>query len=340
MIINLKMKENKEENPYFSVVVPVYNEEGNLAELDKEIKQVMDKIKDEKRKPYEVIYINDGSKDSSLNQLKKIKNIKIIDLNRNYGQATALDAGFKAAKGEIIISMDSDLQNDPKDIPRLLQKLKENNLDVVAGWRRKRKDKKGIRILTKIGKLLRRMIIKDVVHDTGCTLRVYKKEAVKSLDLQGEMHRYILALLHWKGFKIGELETNHRPRIHGQTKYGYSKALRGFIDLVYIWFIQKYSQRPLHVFGYLAFLSFIAGMIAGLWSLYGRIFNGLSLNRNGWFLLSIFFSIATILFFIAGIIMDLLIKIQLNTSHYEQRYYIRSVIDTNKVKNRLDNYYY
>lgn len=338
MIINLKMKENKEENPYFSVVVPVYNEEGNIAQLDKEIKQVMDKLKNEEKKTYEVIYINDGSRDDSLNQLKKLKNIKIIELNRNYGQATALDAGFKASKGEIIISMDSDLQNDPCDIPRLLTKLKQNNLDVVAGWRRKRKDKTGIRILTKTGKLLRSFLIKDTVHDTGCTLRVYKKEAVKSLDLQGEMHRYILALLQWKGFKIGELETNHRKRLSGETKYGYSKALRGFIDLLYIWFIQKYSQRPLHVFGYLSFLSFIAGTLTGLYSAYQRIMFQVALNRSGWFLLSIFFGLATILFFIAGIIVDLLIKIQFNTSHYEQRYHIRSVIDTNKARENLNNY--
>ncbi|VVB77919.1 Glycosyltransferase AglD [uncultured archaeon] len=332
MIINLKMKDNKEEKPYFSVVVPVYNEEGNLKELDNEIKEVMDEL----GKAYEIIYINDGSRDNSLNELKKLKDVKIIELNRNYGQATALDCGFKSAKGEIVISMDSDLQNDPKDIPRLLKKLKDENLDVVAGWRRKRKDKAGIKILTKTGKFLRRVLIKDVVHDTGCTLRVYKREAVKSLDLQGEMHRYILALLNWKGFKIGELETNHRPRVHGETKYGYSKAVRGFIDLLYIWFIQKYSQRPLHVFGYLSVFSFIIGTLTGLWSLYDRIFNGLSLNRNGWFFLSIFLGLASILFFSFGIIIDLLIKIHLNTSHYEQRYHIRTIIDTNRSRSDLD----
>jgi len=323
MIINLKMKENKEENPYYSLVIPVYNESENIPKLDKEVKEVMEKL----GKPYEVIYVNDGSSDSSLDKLKELKHIKIIDLNRNYGQATALDAGFKFSKGEIIISLDSDLQNDPHDIPLMIKKLNGENLDVVCGWRKNRKDKAGIRILTKTGKLLRNILISDKVHDTGCTLRVYKKNVVKSLDLQGEMHRYILALLAWKGFKIGEMVVNHRPRYMGETKYGYSKALRGFIDLIYIWFIQKYSQRPLHVFGYLAFISFIIGTLTGLYSFYDKIFNGQSLNRSGWFFLSIFFGIIAILFFIAGIIIDLLIKIYLNSSPYEQRYYVRETIE-------------
>ena len=152
------------------------------------------------------------------------------------------------------------------------------------------------------------------------------------------MHRYILALLSWKGFKIGELETNHRPRIHGEAKYGPSKALRGFIDLLYIWFIQKYSQRPLHVFGYLSATSFLIAMLTGAWALFARLYWGVSLNRNGWFFLSIFFATSTILLFSFGIVLDLLIKIQLNTSHYEQRYYIRSVIDTNKLKSTLNEY--
>ena len=330
MMINLKLNGKKEDIDY-SVVVPVYNEEGNIAALDKEIKQVIAKLKPINKSKifvsYEIIYVNDGSRDNSLNELKKLDNIKIIDLNRNYGQATAIDAGFKSANGKIIISMDSDLQNDPKDIPRLLEKLNKENLDVVAGWRKNRKDKAGIKILTKTGKLLRNFLIKDEVHDTGCTLRVYKKEAIKSLDLQGEMHRYILALLKWKGYKVGELEVNHRPRISGETKYGYAKAIRGFLDLVYIWFIQKFSQRPLHIFGYASILSFFIGILTAIISAYQRIFGHQSLNRNGFFFLSIFFGLATILFFTSGIIIDLLIKIHLNTSHYEQRYCVRSVIE-------------
>lgn len=308
----------------YSVVVPVYNEEGNIRQLHSEITSVMKTLGS-----YELIYINDGSKDNSFNQLRTLKNATIINLNRNYGQSTALDAGFKAAKGKIIISMDGDLQNDPKDIPRLLEKLSRENLDVVAGWRKKRKDNSRIRLLTRIGRLFRSILIKDGVHDAGCTLRVYRSEAAKSLDLQGEMHRYILALLRWKGFTIGELEVNHRPRMHGKAKYGPSKAIRGFIDLIYIWFINKYSQRPLHGFGYLALASAFLSLLSFIESITARISWGLSLNRNGFFYLAFFFGIIAILFFSFGIVIDLLIRIHLNTSHNEKRYYIREIIVRN-----------
>jgi glycosyltransferase involved in cell wall biosynthesis len=306
----------------YSVVVPIYEEEENISILDKEIKLVMNKLS----KDYEIIYINDGSKDNSLKELRKLSKVKIIDLNRNYGQATAIDAGFKESSGEIVISLDGDLQNDPKDIPKLLEKLEKEKLDVVCGWREKRKDGFGIRNLTKIGGFLRKILISDPVHDTGCTLRVYRKKAIKSLDLQGEMHRYILALLRWKGFRIGELVVNHRARVHGEAKYGSSKAVRGFIDLVYMWFIQKYSQRPLHLFGYMSVVSIAFGVLSFLLSLYQRIFLDLSLNRNGWFFLGFFFVIIGMFLFGFGIVLNILLEIKLNNSPYEKRYYIREII--------------
>jgi len=306
---------------YYSVVVPVFNEQGNVEKLNKEIKDVMHSLGEN----YEVIYINDGSKDKTLEELKELKKVKIIDLNKNYGQTTALDTGFKACQGEIIISMDGDLQNDPKDIPKMIKKLKDDKLDVVAGWRKYRKDKSGIKILTRIGRFMRRLIIRDVVHDTGCTLRVYRKKAVKSLDIDGEMHRYILALLRWKGFKIGEVVVNHRPRTIGKTKYGYIKAIRGFIDLIHIWFIDKYSQRPLHIFGGTGLLSFGAGFSIVLTLILLKIFKEIDLSSSAWLLLGSFLIITGILLFSVGIIIDLLIKIHLNTSPYEERYSIREI---------------
>lgn len=162
-----------------SVVIPIYNEEGNILNLDKELKTELNKL----NKKYEIIYINDGSRDKSLQELESLSDVVIIDLNRNYGQSTAFDAGFKAAKGSVVVSMDGDGQNDPKDLHILLNKLEQDNLDVVAGWRKTRSDKKGIKILTRIGRLLRHYIIHDTVHDTGCSFRVYRSEAVKSLDI-------------------------------------------------------------------------------------------------------------------------------------------------------------
>lgn len=305
----------------YSVVVPIHDEEGNIKQLDLELRQVMDKLGS-----YEIIYVNDGSKDHSLNELKKLKNKVIVDLNRNYGQSIALDAGFKAAQGEIIITLDGDLQNDPQDIPKLLEKLQKDNLDVVAGWRKKRKDKSGIKILTRIGRLFRRILIKDPVHDTGCTLRVYRREAAKSLDLWGEMHRYILALLRWKGFTIGEVVVNHRPRGSGKTKYKYDKAFKGFIDLIYIWFLNKYSNRPLHMFGGLGLLSAFTGSLLTAFSIYQKLALGLSLNRSGWFFLGFFLIILGAIFFFFGVLMDLTIRTNLNSSPFEKRYYTRNVV--------------
>jgi len=317
------MAMQRKTNVYYSLVVPVFNEQENIFQLDDEIKKAMDSLK----KPYEVIYINDGSTDGTLNELSSLKRIKIINLNKNYGQATALDAGFKEALGEIIISMDGDLQNDPKDIPKLLEKLNTENLDVVCGWRKNRKDKSGIKILTKIGRFMRKALIKDDVHDTGCTLRVYRRKAVKSLDISGEMHRYILAILRWKGFKIGEVVVNHRPRINGKTKYGYNKAVRGFIDLLYIWFIDKYSQRPLHIFGSVGIFSFLLGTLIEIFLLGIKIFGRVDLSDNAWFPLGFFFIIGGLIAFSFGITIDLLMKIHLNNSPHERRYYVRDILE-------------
>ena len=304
----------------YSVVIPVHNEEGNLTKLDKEIRETLNKFS----KNYEVIYIDDCSSDGSLDELKKLKNIIIVQLNRNYGQATALDAGFKKAEGKIIISIDGDGQNDPHDIPKLLEKLKTEDLDVVCGYRKERADKKSIKTLTVIGRFLRKKILHDKVHDTGCTLRVYKKRAVKSLDLQGEMHRYILALLRWKGFKIDEVVVNDRKREYGESKYNCSKATRGFIDLIKMWFLQKYSQRPAHWFGTLALLSFFTGGLITLWTVIQKIIGNMDLSDNAWFIVGLFLIFSSITLFSFGLILDLLIRTKLDVSESECGYYVRN----------------
>lgn len=319
-----KRTSGNNDNLFISVVVPIFNEEGAIQPLYKEIKKTLQKTGE----PFEIIFVNDGSTDDSLFKLKSLEDVVIIDLNRNYGQAVALDAGFKASKGELVVSLDGDGQNDPRDIPRLFEKLEKEDLDVVTGWRKNRKDSNHVRFITLAARFLRRFFISDKVQDSGCTLRVYRREAVKSLDIGGEMHRYILALLRWKGFRIGELEVNHRERKCGVSKYGSTKAMRGLIDLIYIWFIHKYSQRPMHLFGLMSFVSSVFGGVALFWSFYARIFFGLSLNRNGWFFIGFFAVLIGVVFFSFGIVLDLLIKVQLTASPYENRYYIRRVIKT------------
>ncbi len=305
----------------FSVVVPIYNEEGNLKKLDSEIKKVMSKLKS-----YEIIYVNDGSTDKSLNVLKKLKKCKIINLQRNYGQSVALDAGFKECLGEYVISLDADLQNDPHDIPKLYQKLIAEKLDVVAGWRTKRKDPFYVRVLTKIARYLRELLIKDNIHDTGCTLRVYTKKAAKSLDLWGQMHRYIIALLVWKGFKVGELKVNHRLRYSGKTKYNIIKSVNGFTDLIYIWFINKYSRRPLHLFGALSFVLFFVGFLMEVYMAYMKLFYHVSLNREALFFAGFFFMIIAVQLFVSGVMIDIQLRNYFNTSPVEKRYKIKEII--------------
>jgi glycosyltransferase involved in cell wall biosynthesis len=312
------------QEPYISVIVPIYNEAGAIHDLHQQIRAAVELCTDN----FEIVYIDDGSTDDSLEKLLELTGATVVLLNRNYGQATALDAGFKQARGEIVVSLDGDGQNDPQDIPRLLEKLLTENLDVVAGWRKQRNDKIRVMVLTRIGRWLRRIFINDGVHDAGCTLRVYRSVAVKSLDIQGEMHRYIIALLRWKGFRIGEVIVTDRARVYGKSKYGMTKAVRGLIDLIYIWFIHKYSQRPLHIFGYASMVIFCLGVLFLGYATYQKIFMAIGINRSGFFLLGSFSVLAAIMLFSFGIVIDLLIRIHLNNSHHEKRYYIRAVTKT------------
>lgn len=311
--------------PLISVVVPVYNEEGNVAALYAELREVMDRF----GQGYELIFVNDGSTDGTQAVLATLTGSIILDLARNYGQSTALDAGFRAAKGEIIVSLDGDGQNDPHDIPKLLEALTDPNVDVATGWRVERKDRTGIRFLTVAGRKLRSWVIGDRIHDSGCTLRAYRRAAVESVDLFGEMHRYLLALFVWKGFRIVEIPVSHRPRGAGQSKYGYGKAVRGLIDLIYIWFLYRYSERPLHLFGYLGFTSFGLGIVSFGITLHDKLVLGLHLNRDGWFFLTFFFFIIAIVLFSFGLVIDLLMRIYAQTSSREKRYYVRRIYTAN-----------
>lgn len=304
----------------YSVVIPTYNEGGNVKALHEELLEVMEKLDGS----FEIVFVNDGSSDNTLEILGTLTPATIVNLQRNYGQTTALDAGFRYSKGDIVITLDADLQNDPQDIPMMLDEL-EKGYDVIAGWRKERKDASGIKILTRIGRKMRSIIINDHIHDTGCTLRVYRRSAAQSLDIQGEMHRYIMTLLRWKGFKLGEVVVNHRPRHSGASKYNYKKAVKGFLDLLYIWFINKYYQRPLHLFGTIGIALVGAGVLAEGWMLYQKVAMGIDLSDNAWFVLGIFLIMMGVIMFSVGIMLDLLMKTYLIVSEREERYYIRSV---------------
>lgn len=243
-----------------SVIIAAYNEQDNIGPLYRELKGVLESITNS----FEIIFIDDGSKDNTFFILKKLHDednrVKVIRFSRNSGQTAAWRAGFKYFNGKIVITMDADLQNDPKDIPLLLNELKKG-YDVVSGWRWNRKDRFSKKTYSKIANFIRRFLVKEKIHDAGCSLKIYKRETVKDLNIFGEMHRYITTILLLKGFKIGEVKVNHRERIKGKTKYGTARLFKGFLDLLYIKFWSSYSNRPLHFFGGLGFVQYFLALL-------------------------------------------------------------------------------
>lgn len=310
-----------------SVVIPFYNEQGNVLPLLKKIENTLKR--DFSSFDYEIIMVSDGSSDNTWSEIKQSnfinKNVIGIKLNRNYWQSIAMDAWFQKTTGNIIITLDGDGQNDADDIKKLYNKMIEEDLDIVAWWREKRKDPIWMLIITKIARFLRKILINDGVHDSGCTLRIYKKEVIENLYLWAEMHRYIIAIAKINGFKISELKVNHLPRTIGNSKYTWKKSIKWLIDLFYIWFIAQYNSRPLHLFWMLWLINAFLWSIFLVFSFYQKIFHAISLSRSGWLMLGIFFIQIGLILFIFGMMIDIMIRNYYNTSR-EKRYIIKEEI--------------
>lgn len=292
-------------NVNISVVIPVHNEEGAVSDLYAKLINILE------REQYiiDIIFVNDGSTDNTLEVLKKLSPARIINFRKNFGQTAAMDAGIKYALGEYIATIDGDGQNDPADIPRLLNKLREENLDAVSGWRRNRKDPILKKFASRCMACVRRLFIDDGIHDSGCTLKVYKRECFENIDLIGEMHRFIPALLKIKGFRVGELEVNHHERKTGKTKYNWTRGIKGNLDLFSVWFWKKYASRPLHLFGTIGFLLIFVSILSGIWAIYKKIFVGIDLSDTAMTDLSMFGFMTGIQFFVFGLLADMLSKI-------------------------------
>ena len=292
-----------------SVVVPVYNEELNVAALHQEILDVC------RREGYtfEIIFVDDGSSDRTLDVLATVSPVKVIALRRNFGQTAAMDAGIKAAVHELVVTMDGDRQNDPNDIPKLIDHLYANKLDVVSGWRKDRKDPFAKNFVSRGANLLRKLLINDGIHDSGCSLKVYKRDAFEGLTLYGEMHRFIPAILKIKGYRIGEAVVNHRARTAGETKYNYRRTLKGLIDMTSVWFWNKYAVRPLHLLGGIGLLFMLLGIMAGLGAV-REVLNGKAVNDSGWALLTMFLFLSGLQLFVAGLLSDIAIKTYFGTT--------------------------
>lgn len=245
-----------------SVVIPFLNEEESLKELNDWIVKVMQS----NRFSYEIIYIDDGSSDNSWNIVEDIsakdKNVKAIKFRRNYGKSAALNSGFEIAGGDVVITMDADLQDSPDEIPGLYEMILENDYDIVSGWKKKRHDPITKRLPSKLYNRIARMMFGIKLHDMNCGLKAYKNEVIKNIEVYGEMHRYIPVIAKWAGFrKIGEKIVQHRKRRHGVSKFGIERILKGYLDILTISFISKFGKRPMHLFGALGTLIFLAGFV-------------------------------------------------------------------------------
>ena len=315
-----------------SVVIPIFNEEENINKLSQSITKALSDI------DYEVLFINDGSTDNSENEIVKLSStdpkIKLINLRRNYGQTAAMQAGFDQSKGTIVIPMDGDLQNDPKDIPKLIEKINEG-YDVVSGWRKIRSDKKLTRILpSKIANMIISKISGIHLHDYGCTLKAYRKEILEDIKLYGEMHRFIPIYASWEGAKVTEIPVNHHPRIAGKTKYGLSRIPRVMLDLLVIRFFDKSLDRPIHLFGQFGLLMFLIAFLLFFMALFLKIFMNISFILTPLPLLVVFFSMSGLLCIFLGLVAEIQSRIYFESKN-RQPYLIKK--NTNKYNDDKEN---
>jgi glycosyltransferase involved in cell wall biosynthesis len=259
-------------NKSISVVIPTYNESESIPELVSILQNVFKTYK-----KWEIVFVDDGSTDGTSEQLKSIAkneaNIKLIQFHRNYGKSAALAEGFKLVEGDYVVTMDADLQDDPKEIANLISKLEEG-FDIVTGWKKDRKDPWTKRFPSKIANLITGLITGVKVHDMNCGLKIYRQSVVKSLDIYGGRHRYIPALAGQKRFKIGEIPVKHHKRKYGTTKYGGSRLFHGFFDLVTILFLNRYTQKPLHLFGLFGLSCIVLSFISEFYVVILKLFFG------------------------------------------------------------------
>ncbi len=306
--------------PLISVVITVYNEEENIKPL---LEATYDALKDI---DYEVILVEDGATDGTVSEVKKYANkrTKLIIFNKNYGQTTALAAGIDMAEGEYIATMDGDLQNDPTDIPAMLQKAIDENWDVVAGRRANRKDGFVLRKLpSKIANYIIRHSTKVYLNDYGCSLRVYKANIAQNMGLYGELHRFIPVLAKQEGASMTEIDVKHHPRIHGTSKYGLSRTFKVMADLILMLFFQKYFQRPIHIFGTLGLLSLAIGILINFYLLIVKLM-GEDIWGRPMLLLGFIFLLGGIQLITTGIIAEIIIRTYFE-SQDKKTYKIKSV---------------
>ena len=304
----LDVSPSAKEAPEISVFLPVYNEEPNLRPLHAKLEEALKRL----NRTAEIIYVDDGSTDGSLKVLREVaesdKRVRVVALKRNYGQTAAMAAGIDAAHGEVLIPMDADLQNDPADIIRLLDKLDEG-YDVVSGWRKNRKDKV---VTRKIPSMIANRLISWIggvpLHDYGCSLKAYRREALQDVRLYGEMHRFIPIYASWAGARVSEIPVEHHPRTMGKSKYGLSRTLKVVFDLMTIKFMASYQTKPIYVFGSFGMLAFFVSVVGGLYAVFLKLFHKADFVQTPLPILAIVMFAVGIQFLLMGLLAEMLVR--------------------------------
>jgi len=291
-----------------SIIIPVYNEQDAIPELCRALQDVLDDLV----RSAEILFIDDGSKDSSAAALDELAQsdarVQVLHLRRNYGQTAAIMAGFQYCTGDVIITMDGDGQNDPADIPRLLDKLSEG-YDVVSGWRIDRNDRFSRRLPSVVANRLISSLLGVPLHDYGCTLKAYRREVIEDVRLYGEMHRFIPIYAAWEGARVTELPVTHHPRLHGESKYGFGRISRVFLDLVILYFIDRAFDRPMQFFGKLGLACWAVALLTFGWAAILKLGYGVSLIQTPLPLLAATIGLSGVLFILLGIIAEVLTRI-------------------------------
>jgi dolichol-phosphate mannosyltransferase len=296
------------ENPYLSVFLPAFNEEENLPPLYQKLRAALDKL----ALSYELIFVDDGSTDGTYEIISQIaekdRRVRVIRLSRNYGQTAAMAAGIDAARGEVLVSLDADRQNDPADIPRLIAKLEEG-YDVVSGWRNERKDQwLTRRVPSMLANKLISLISGVNLHDYGCTLKAYRREVLKTVRLYGEMHRFIPIYASWMGAQVVEIPVRHHPRRAGVSKYGLWRTVKVIYDLITIKFMMSYMTKPLYIFGTAGMLAFGVAFLSSLGAAYQKLVLGTSFIRTPLTMLAMIMFMLGIQLVLLGLIAEILVR--------------------------------
>jgi len=313
---------HRQAKPVLSVVIPLFNEEDSLPELHAQLSLALQRLGRE----YELLFVDDGSTDRSFERLAKLRaqdpRLKAVQFRRNYGKSAALDEGFRRAQGDIIVTLDADLQDDPAEIPKLLEKLGEG-YDLVSGWKQKRQDRWTKRLASRVFNRVTAALSGIPIHDFNCGLKAYRREVIEAIRVYGQLHRFLPALAGWQGFRVGEVPVRHRPRKYGKTKFGVSRYAAGLFDLITVMFLNKFNKRPLHLFGILGLLFFLAGATITGYLAYQRLVHLAYLTNRPVLFLGILLIIVGGQFISIGLLGEMITESQKE----RVRYSIRRVIE-------------